>query len=51
VYEKLKEGIARGEFKYIQLFFKYYYGKHREFELIDLKQYRKKKETYYPEIA
>lgn len=28
----------------------YKYGKHREFALIDLKKYRKKKEKYYPEI-
>jgi excisionase family DNA binding protein len=26
------------------------YGKHREFTLTDLKNYRKKKEKYYPEI-
>lgn len=29
----------------------YKYGKNREFALIDLKEYRKKKEIYYPEIA
>ncbi|MDA9276019.1 helix-turn-helix domain-containing protein [Flavobacteriaceae bacterium] len=28
----------------------YKYGKHREFTLADLKQYRKKKETYYSAI-
>ena len=29
----------------------YKYGKHREFTLLDLKEYRKKKEIYYPEIG
>ena len=29
-FSKLKKGIERGEFKYIQLFFQYYYGKPRE---------------------
>ena len=28
----------------------YKYGKHREFKLVDLKQYRKKKEIYYTAI-
>jgi len=37
-YEKLKEGIARGEFKYIQLFFQYYYGKPKEKKDISLRQ-------------
>lgn len=37
-YEKLKAGIERGEYKYIQLFFQYYYGKPKERKDISLKQ-------------
>ena len=29
-YESLKAGLERGEFKYVQLFFNYYYGKPKQ---------------------
>lgn len=37
-YNKLKEGLERGEFKYVQLFFQYYYGKPKEKKDISVRQ-------------
>tara|TARA_B100001057_G_scaffold465164_1_gene521046 strand:+ start:606 stop:875 length:270 start_codon:yes stop_codon:yes gene_type:complete len=33
-YQKLEEGLLRGEFKFVQLYFNYFYGKPKQ--LIDL---------------
>ena len=36
--KQLKEGIERGEFRYVQLFFQYYYGKPTERREVNISQ-------------
>ena len=38
VFEKLEEGIKKGDFRFIQLWFHYRYGKPRQSTLIDIQQ-------------
>ena len=35
-FEELKKGIERGEFKYVQMFYHYYYGKPRQVQEISV---------------
>ena len=37
-YSALKAGLERGEFKYVQLFFNYYYGKPKQITEIQLEE-------------
>ena len=37
-YSALKEGLKRGEFKYVQLFFNYYYGKPKQITEIQVEE-------------
>ena len=37
-YSALKAGLQRGEFKYVQLFFNYYYGKPKQITEIQLEE-------------
>jgi len=37
-YSALKEGLKRGEFKYVQLFFNYYYGKPKQITEIQVEK-------------
>ena len=37
-YSALKEGLKRGEFKYVQLFMNYYYGKPKQIREIQVKE-------------
>ena len=37
-YRALKAGLQRGEFKYVQLFFNYYYGKPKQITEIQLEE-------------
>ena len=37
-YSALKAGLQRGEFKYVQLFFNYYYGKPKQITQIQVEE-------------
>lgn len=37
-YEALKAGLKRGEFKYVQLFFNYYYGKPKQITEVNVQE-------------
>ena len=37
-YSALKAGLKRGEFKYVQLFFNYYYGKPKQIREIQVEE-------------
>lgn len=37
-YEALKAGLDRGEFKYVQLFFNYYYGKPKQITEVNVQE-------------
>ena len=37
-YQALKAGLERGEFKYVQLFFNYYYGKPKQMQEIHIQE-------------
>ena len=37
-YSALKAGLQRGEFKYVQLFFNYYYGKPKQIREIQVEE-------------
>ena len=37
-YSALKAGLERGEFKYVQLFFNYYYGKPKQITQIQVEE-------------
>ena len=37
-YQALKNGLERGEFKYVQLFMHYYYGKPKQMQEIHIKE-------------
>lgn len=37
-YQALKKGLERGEFKYVQLFMNYYYGKPKQMQEIHIQE-------------
>ena len=37
-YDALKAGLERGEFKYVQLFMNYYYGKPKQITELEIKE-------------